>query len=377
MKSSQRPGVALEDDMERYLRQVVVPELLGCDPRRSAVFRQKAYYSAARGGDIVVDLAIELTLRGADSPFLIWIWECKDYATRVGVDDVEEFDSKLRQIGEHNTKGTIVSRNGFQKAALALAKTKGIGLVRLRDGEPYTVFHSQLGGNDTRSPVQKAVDALTEPNQGYYGVSALTPSGRVVATVGGLALPVARWLLDVVPRRVVSRCEMCGSYEGASPRNVLHYVRLHNQESPFPYFAEYALCSTCLVLLRGGRSQLVGCLAVLVALATFSVAVINATKWPWWTLVASTVLVALAVLLKWVLRWLVGGKLARRMRQHLQLSKRVVYPEAVPYLLLAQRFPALDVAHVDWDLAPAGRLPAEAVGGDYPPDIERNGLDVQ
>ncbi len=169
----QRSGNALEDEVECYLRQVLVPEMLGCDPDRSAVFRQKAYYSSARDDDIVVDLAIELTLRGADAPFLLWIWECKDYSARVGVDDVEEFDSKLRQIGEHNTKGTIVSRNGFQRAALNLAKARGIGLVRLRDGEPHTYFHTEIGNYDTRTPVEKAIDALTNPDEDYYGVGAL------------------------------------------------------------------------------------------------------------------------------------------------------------------------------------------------------------
>ena len=49
----------------------------------------------------------------------------------VSVDDIEEFDSKLRQVGEHNTKGILVSTNGFARTTIKMAKNLKIGLLRI------------------------------------------------------------------------------------------------------------------------------------------------------------------------------------------------------------------------------------------------------
>src|SRR5215211_6834078 len=57
----------------------------------------------------------------APEPWLVWICECKDEARPVAGDEVEEFASKLQQIGVHGVKGTIVSRNGFQQSAVKSA----------------------------------------------------------------------------------------------------------------------------------------------------------------------------------------------------------------------------------------------------------------
>jgi Zn-dependent peptidase ImmA (M78 family) len=49
----------------------------------------------------------------------------------VTVDDVEEFGAKINQVGEHNTKGIIITAHSFQQSALSIAKKEGIGLIRL------------------------------------------------------------------------------------------------------------------------------------------------------------------------------------------------------------------------------------------------------
>lgn len=47
------------------------------------------------------------------------------------MDDIEEFHAKLEQIGADRTKGTVVTTGKFQSGAVAYAKSKGIGLVRM------------------------------------------------------------------------------------------------------------------------------------------------------------------------------------------------------------------------------------------------------
>ena len=68
----------------------------------------------------------------ATDPFFLWIWECKDYSSPIPVNELEEFHSKLEQIGADNTKGTMITSNGwFQSGALNYARSKRIGLVRM------------------------------------------------------------------------------------------------------------------------------------------------------------------------------------------------------------------------------------------------------
>jgi len=103
---------------------------LGLDPNQAKVLRKPAYYSRDRQKTIIFDVSIEVFRRGGNDPYLIWIWDCKNYRHRVPVDDVEEFSAKLSQVGTHKTKGTIITPHGFEEGAFEFARSKGIGLWR-------------------------------------------------------------------------------------------------------------------------------------------------------------------------------------------------------------------------------------------------------
>src|SRR4029077_6139621 len=121
-------GVALERQVVAYLRRTLRAGMLGVHADSATVYHRKKYYSEARKADITVDVSIEVIMAGTERPFLIWIWECKDYSRSVGIDDIQEFDAKLQQIGANNTKGTVITRRGFQRSAIEYAKSRGIGL---------------------------------------------------------------------------------------------------------------------------------------------------------------------------------------------------------------------------------------------------------
>jgi len=124
-------GQSFEQEVEDYLNRALRKGDLGIDPDHAQVFRHKGYYSSLRDKPITVDVSLELCRPGATEPYFIWIWECKGYARPVPVDDVEEFHAKLEQLGMHRIKGTIACRNGFQEGAIRVARSWGIGLVRL------------------------------------------------------------------------------------------------------------------------------------------------------------------------------------------------------------------------------------------------------
>lgn len=102
--------------------------------KKSQIFSKKGYFSDSRKDNIIVDISIETYLDNVDKYSILSIIECKNYGKKgVPIDDVEEFDSKLNQIGEHNTKGIIVTNSHFQKSAIKFAVSKKIGLVRIKE----------------------------------------------------------------------------------------------------------------------------------------------------------------------------------------------------------------------------------------------------
>lgn len=98
------------------------------------IFFHKKYFSKDRNDYIETDITVEIKIQNI--LFLIVVIECKDYKTSLDVSEIEEFHSKLQQIGADNTKGIIVTSNGkFKKAAINYSRSKGISLARLNNEE--------------------------------------------------------------------------------------------------------------------------------------------------------------------------------------------------------------------------------------------------
>ncbi|MBA2619822.1 MAG: ImmA/IrrE family metallo-endopeptidase [Acidobacteria bacterium] len=121
-------GNNLENRVYELIKILLENDEFFVDGKKSKVFWKKGYYSQARKKEIVVDVSIETYLKNSQNYSLLTIIECKNYEHLVPVDDVEEFDSKLSQIGEHNTKGIILTKKGFQAGASNFATSNGIGL---------------------------------------------------------------------------------------------------------------------------------------------------------------------------------------------------------------------------------------------------------
>lgn len=112
------------------------------------ILRKPKYYSKDRDANIICDISVEKYMEDPDRnsslrPAIIVVIECKDYAGSIPVDDVEEFHTKLQQIGADNTKGIMITHTGsFQKSALTFARSKGIALVRLLpDDQASYILH--------------------------------------------------------------------------------------------------------------------------------------------------------------------------------------------------------------------------------------------
>ena len=131
--SSVQKGDAFEDVSFNLIEKALHDYKLGLIPGNCRVCRKKGYYSIKRNGYIIFDLTIEVWLEGAPNYSLINIIECKNYAKKVPVDDVEEFYAKIKQIGDVNVKGIFITNNGFQQGAFNFAKSVGMMLIIVND----------------------------------------------------------------------------------------------------------------------------------------------------------------------------------------------------------------------------------------------------
>lgn len=93
------------------------------------VYHNKEYVGKRSGRAIVVDVSFETEIIGGAR--MLALVECKKYSSKVKVNDVEEFHSKLDDIGAH--KGIMFTTIGYQKGAVKTAKGRGIALALLTE----------------------------------------------------------------------------------------------------------------------------------------------------------------------------------------------------------------------------------------------------
>ena len=119
---------------------------MGLRPESCRVFHQKGYYSPERDDDIVVDVSIELSVRGLPRWSVLWAWECKDNTRPIDVSELEEFNSKLEQIGRKKVKGGLATTSGLRRGAERYAESQGIAVVVLRPLLPAGGLSEALSG---------------------------------------------------------------------------------------------------------------------------------------------------------------------------------------------------------------------------------------
>lgn len=128
-----KKGDEFEDLSARLIEEALHDYKLGFIPGNCRVFKKKGYHSSIRKGNIIFDIAIEVWPEGSKNYALLNLIECKNYAKKVPVDDVEEFYAKISQVGHVNVKGIFITNNGFQKGAFTFAKSVGMMLITVND----------------------------------------------------------------------------------------------------------------------------------------------------------------------------------------------------------------------------------------------------
>ena len=165
-------GVSFEKEVFTIVRELVKKNNFLIGEPNVKVLKKPKYYSKDREALIECDISVEKYLGNPNKikdlrPSIIVVIECKDYSRAIPVDDVEEFHAKLQQIGADNTKGIMITRNGyFQKSALAYGRSKGIALARiLPDEQVHFMVYRGYG------PEESNFSALTKADYESSGRS--------------------------------------------------------------------------------------------------------------------------------------------------------------------------------------------------------------
>lgn len=148
-------GNQLEKRLYLLLNDLLNNDLYYLNRKHSQVFEKKAYYSAIRESEIIFDVTIESYLPGALDFSALHIFECKNLAKNVTVDDIEEFSSKLDQVGKHNTKGIMVSTKGFASGTKKFAKNLKIGLLLIKSNNDHEWINYRKNSKKLSTNIEK------------------------------------------------------------------------------------------------------------------------------------------------------------------------------------------------------------------------------
>ena len=118
--------------------------------KNSQIFSKKSYPSERRKSDIIFDITIESYIPNTKEFSILNIIECKNLNKNVSIEDIEEFESKIRQVGEHNTKGTLISNRGFSTSTINLAKSLKIALIRIQSDNQLEWINYRKENNNSK-----------------------------------------------------------------------------------------------------------------------------------------------------------------------------------------------------------------------------------
>ncbi|MES2591754.1 MAG: ImmA/IrrE family metallo-endopeptidase [Bacteroidota bacterium] len=133
-------GDEFESKSLAIIKKVIEEAQLGHLAPCLQIFSKKEYYSPQRKKNIKFDLTIEVWPPGAARYVLIYIIECKDFATRVPVNKVEDFINKLQQVSGVNVKGIFISNSPLQEAAYNIAESVGMMFIQGESSDDYKII---------------------------------------------------------------------------------------------------------------------------------------------------------------------------------------------------------------------------------------------
>lgn len=130
MISSVEKGDSFEDEIFEFLSREINSGGFPISAAFCKVFKKKKYYSKDRSALIEFDVVIEVYYPGTMECSLVWLFECKNYKSSVGVGEVESFYQKAEQVAGARSKLVLATKGPVQKSGREFARSKGMGILR-------------------------------------------------------------------------------------------------------------------------------------------------------------------------------------------------------------------------------------------------------
>ncbi len=150
-------GDKFESKSLDILKRLLEEKQLGLLTENIKIFQKKGYYSTLRKKNIQFDLTIEVWPPGAKRYTLLYIIECKDYKTRVPVNKIEDFHSKILQVAGVNAKGIFISNSPIQEGGLNFAESTGMMVIQGDSSEDFKIILHRK----SRQPDSQIIPYLT------------------------------------------------------------------------------------------------------------------------------------------------------------------------------------------------------------------------
>lgn len=131
--------------------------------------RAKSYHSVLKDCDIKFENVVEVFKTAVDlangaQPTLVIIFECKNYESMIGHDEIDELNGRLQHVHGVAKKAFLVTKKGFQSGALKTAQSLGFGLIRfLPQGQTVFEMNYQLTPDEVDEDARNLA-GLTDPD---------------------------------------------------------------------------------------------------------------------------------------------------------------------------------------------------------------------
>ncbi len=161
--SSIKKGDSFEKKVFNIIDDLLRNDEFFVSGKKSKIFWKKKYPSL-KTGEVEVDISIETYLNGAEEYSFLTVIECKNYKGKIPINDIREFGSVLNEIGEHNTKGILISSSAFQQGTINFAKSTKIGLGRINFENEIDWINHRLDKKGKILSVEISNQQLTSDN---------------------------------------------------------------------------------------------------------------------------------------------------------------------------------------------------------------------
>jgi Zn-dependent peptidase ImmA (M78 family) len=150
-------GDKFEDLTIDLIHKLIEEEELLINLKYIRAYKKHKYKCKSRNGYVQFDYVIEVWPPNAERYSVIYFIECKDYAYRVGVNQLKKFHNDIMEVSGANAKGILVTKSLLQQGAKDYAEAFEFMVVQANSVEDYKIIYHKTAIKDSSIPILNGV----------------------------------------------------------------------------------------------------------------------------------------------------------------------------------------------------------------------------